>query len=388
MLKVRAKHSPLLPAIAATLVCALPVWAEPSGQSPANKPLAALTPGAQLVLDAVSNTHGGIETNGAVLGRASIHLDFDSERGGLWNGARGRFSLLGTFGESPSALAGDLQVTSNVEAPSDLRVFEAWVEQSLGPHASLLAGYHDFNAEFDVASNAADLLNSSFGVGPDISQVGPSIFPRSYPGARLRLESSAGGYALAGAWRGLPFAHEESEGSRELDGTLLAAEGGWERDRAGEAWSAKLAIGVWQLDASTEKARPAPRAVDGAYLLAEGAVLTPAGMRVGMFLRVGRARDERFPVDEYLGVGMKLSSFSRSRPNDVISIGIAHARLSPVKAASMAIASETAVELNWKIELTGAVALVPDVQYVVTPAGAAGADDAFLLGLRTVITIN
>ena len=40
------------------------------------------------------------------------------------------------------------------------RPLEAWFEQSFGERVSILAGYHDFNSEFDVTPSAAELLNS------------------------------------------------------------------------------------------------------------------------------------------------------------------------------------------------------------------------------------
>lgn len=355
------------------------------GQSVEGLP-AGIDPGAELILDALRVARGGDSTGNAFIGKLSLTLDYDSEVAGRRKGTHGRLNVLGTFGDSFSELAGDLQVASNIEAGDDLRIFEAWIEQSIGSRASILVGYSDFNAEFDVAETAAGLLNSSFGVGLDVSQAGPSIFPRSYPGLRLRVAGTSGMYAIAGGWKDVPFPEPDAVSGRELDGTFGAVEGGWTRESFGPVGSPKLAVGVWRFEA--HGSRDHNDAIGGVYALAEGVHQLSGGRTVGGFIRAGRALEGSGPVREYVGAGVRLEAIVRSRPDDELAFGIARASLSREMSARMGTSAETTVELNWKFQLTERMAIVPDVQFVMAPAGGRHVRDALLFGVRTVLTLD
>ena len=345
-----------------------------------------LEPSAELIVDAIRLASGGEAVDNAFMGKMTLALDFDGAAATRLKGTRARFNVIATSGDSLSSLTGDLQVASNIEAPEDLRVFEAWVERDLGAHASVLAGYRDFNAEFDVATIAAGLLNSSFGVGPDVSQVGPSVFPRSYPGVRVRVSGDSGAYALAGAWRGVPYPIADPVSGNDVEGTFSAIELGWTRESFGRLGSPKLTAGWWRFEASGDRIPEGDEAVGGFYALAEAEVVLGGGRRIGGFLRAGRTLDDSITVRDYVGGGMRLASISRVRPDDEVAVGIARARLSPASRAHLESGAETTVELNWTIQLTGYLAIVPDVQFVASPAASATARDAFLFGVRTVIT--
>lgn len=345
-----------------------------------------LEPSAELIVDAIRLASGGEAVDSAFMGKMTLTLDFDGAAATRLKGTRARFNVIGTFGDSLSSLAGDLQVASNIEAPDDFRVFEAWVEQDLGSHASVLAGYNDFNAEFDLTTMAAGLLNSSFGIGPDISQVGPSIFPRSYPGLRVRVSGESGAYALAGGWRGVPYPIADPLSGSDVDGTFSAIELGWARESFGRLGSPKLTAGWWRFEASGSGIPESDEAVGGFYALAEAEVVLAGGRRIGGFFRAGRTLDDSIAVRDYVGGGVRLASIWSSRPDDEVAVGFARARLSPASRADFESDAETTVELNWTIQLTNYLAIVPDVQHVASPAASPTARDAFLFGVRTVIT--
>jgi porin len=347
---------------------------------------AGIDPGAELILDFVRVASGGEKVGNATMGKASLWADFDSGAAGWRAGTRARLNVLATFGDSLSELAGDIQVSSNIEAPDDVRVFEAWFEQSLGDHASVLAGWNDFNSEFDVTTMAAALLNSSFGVGPDISQVGPSIFPRSYPGLRFRASSQGGAYAIVGGWHGIPYPCSDALPGEEVNGTFGALEAGWTKESQGRLGSPKLAAGYWHFATSDSSVGEDDDSIGGFYALAEAEIALRSGTRVGGFVRTGRALDVSRPIREYRGVGVRLASFLRSRPDDELSFGVARARLSSEKHDEVGATAETTWELNWRIQVSETLSIVPDVQYVEAPAGSGSARDAMLAGVRAVLT--
>ncbi len=145
--------------------------------------------------DLIGNVSGGLRRDTAFLQNYDFTATLDTEKAKLWDGGTAFFYLLGLTGEPPSALVGDLQVTDNIEAPESITVMEAWYEHSFDSF-SLLVGLYDYNSEFNVTSLSDTLLNSSFGIGPDISQVGPSIFPVSSLSLRAKLNLSESSYLM------------------------------------------------------------------------------------------------------------------------------------------------------------------------------------------------
>lgn len=307
----------VVPASSAASPDAAEVGARPPG----------LEVGAEVVLDAVSSLRGAGERESALLGKSSLSLELDLERAGLLRGATVRLSVLGTFGDDPSDFVGDIQALNNIAAPGDVGVLEAWMEKRFGERLSVLAGYHDFNTEFDVVESAAELLNSSFGIGPEISQFGPSIFPSTHPGLRIRLDSSPSTYVQFAGYDGL---NVEGPDETMNDRRMFALEAGWMPRDDGRGTSSKVAMGVWSLPVSGGGG-PGDETLSGAYLLAEHTMTRAGGRSIGIFARVGGMSDERHPVEGYAGFGVRVGAPFESRPGDVISLGVARADLSPAR---------------------------------------------------------
>ena len=90
---------------------------------------------------------------------------------------------------------GELQARSNIEGVSTRRLYEIWADYSCSAKISnsVRFGLYDFNTEFNALDAAALFINSSHGIGPDVSQTGlhgPSIFPVT--GLALRVKGSTG----------------------------------------------------------------------------------------------------------------------------------------------------------------------------------------------------
>ena len=116
---------------------------------------------------------GGLRRGGTYLGTLRLQLTFESR--GLTAFVEG----LNIHGGQPSDFAGDAQGVSNLAAPSRSRIEEAWIQQTLfDERASVLVGRYDLSSEFYRTQSAGLFLNSSFGIGPEFSQNGPSIYLR------------------------------------------------------------------------------------------------------------------------------------------------------------------------------------------------------------------
>jgi len=332
---------------------------------------------AELILDSIALIDGGTSRGSAILGKTALTFDLDTQKAHLWPGGRVLVQVLGTFGDQPSSLAGDLQVFDNIEAGNDLRILEAWVEQSLGTKASFLIGYHDLNRELDVIDNAAELLNSSFGIGPEISQIGPSLFPRTHLGARLEIRPTSGTWVKIAGYDGLECDTDQ--------GRYYAIESGWRRDLTGTLTTVKVAAGAWSFDAYGTSPASDPVA-SGGYVLAEANWATRDGRNVGAFLRAGKTNNDCQPIESYIGTGIRLANVLQSRPDDVISIGVARAGIVPHHRTAGNSDAETTLEITWLAQVHARVAIQPDVQYIDAPAGAVGVDHALVAGVRLILT--
>jgi porin len=337
-----------------------------------------------------------------------------------WPGARAFVLLLGTHGGAPSALVGDVQGVSNLQATPALRLEEAWLQQDLlGNRLSWLIGRFDLNAEFYRLQSAGLFHNSSFGIGPEFAQsgvAGPSIYPNPSVGARVEVKPSPNAVLRAAALDGVPV--NRPGGGIHLfapgDGALLVGEAallarpdssGGPRHRRfligrglSRTYSGKLALGGWYYtarfpDLVDTLATGMPvlhRGSRGAYLLGDQTVWSAGGGRpavLAAFAQIGVGDPRVNQIGGYLGGGLTLTGPFPGRDQDELSLAVAMARNgSHYERAQLpsgtSTAAETAVELTHLVQLGSWLALQPDAQYVIHPGGARGAPNALVLGLR------
>lgn len=367
--------------------------------------------------EAVRVARGGLRTGTAWLGNVDAVLEAREL------GSRGTSALLyvlGSHGNPLSSWVGDAQVTSNIEAPEAVRIFEAWVEHDI-PDAGLsfLLGLYDLNSEFDVIEAAGLLLNSSFGIGPDYAQsgvAGPSIFPLSSLAARAIWRPDPSWYVQTAVLDGVPGdPADETATAIHLsteDGALLAAEAGWRfggRPAAaavGRFFEAegvtRMAVGAWYYTRDFEPLLPpggagegGPRRTrPGVYALAEGVIRAEedAGPGLSVFARAGWSDPDFHQFGSYTGAGAVLTGLLPARPEDRLGLGVAAAHNgSPYRSLARetgpgATPRETVFELTYR--LRGPFwALQPDLQWVLHPGTDPAVDHALLLGIRGEISV-
>jgi len=354
----------------------------------------ALSFGAEAIFDVLANVSGGLDTGVEVPGVINLKGE------GFWRAYetggshRLNVTLQSTVGGSLSRdHVGDIQTVSSVEALNTVQVFEAWYEYALpDDRAAVLIGLHDLNSEFYALDRASLLVNSSFGIGPDIGQTNASQFPTTALGARVRYASDTM-YGLAAVYDGVPGDPSDPYGTHvqfdDGDGVFIIGEaglGGSEPDGT----TAKAGIGIWHTTTEFEDLSGTRRdANSGIYFVAEGPFASLAsGTGLGGFVHVGLARASRNPIGVYIGSGLHWSSpFGRSN-GDAMSLGIAHTRLTDEfrRAEAVDTDAETAIELTYSRRINGWISVQPDIQYVIDPASA-GVDDALLIGTRLVFTL-
>jgi porin len=355
--------------------------------------------------DLLRNAGGGLEVGNTYLDNLDLLLDVDGEQAfgvpglqlfvyGLYNNAN-RFS---------DRYAGDAMTASNIDSPRAVRLYEAWAQWTFeGERASLRAGLYDLNSEFDVSDARGTFINSSFGVGHELSQTGvngPSIFPSTSLALRLSYGLAQDWAILAAALDGVPGDPDVPARTRvdinEDDGALFVTE--LQRSRSGARLS-KLAIGAWSYSETFDRIDDAILGVDpprkgtssGAYALVDLKIWQDSDRpdrRLETFARVGVASAEVNEYDRSAQAGIIVRQPFSAAAEESLGLAVssawtgsqnrrAHRELgSPIEDA------ETVIELTYRRELLPWLILQPDIQYISNPSADPALDDALAIFLR------
>lgn len=335
--------------------------------------------------DLIRNMSGGLHTGWAGPGTVDLFASLNATPNDTFY-----VDLLGTFGGFPSELVGDLQATDNIEAYNTLTVFEAWYQHTFGDSGfSLKGGLTDYNADFYALDAAGLFINSSFGLGPDVSQLGVSTFPTSALGLTAKWESAGGLYAQAAVYDGVPGLPGHPAGLhvelRDGDGVFTAAEAGITGAVNGLPY--KFGVGGWYHTKEFED--PDGEMHDrnhGGYLIGQQRVFGAGDAlpAVDVFVQAGWAEADRNELKSYFGGGVQATGLVPSRPHDALGLAVASARTSAVFQRNTADATdaETAVELTYQAVVNEHFMIRPDLQYVIDPGAVDSVDNAWVAGVR------
>ncbi len=362
-----------------------------------------ITAGVVLTADFLYNTRGGIDEDGTILGNLDLTFEVDTEKAGWWGDGTFLLYALGNWnhGGFMTDIVGDLQATSNIEAVEALRLYEAWYEHQFADgRLSLLGGLHDFNSEFNALEYASLFTNSSFGISPDISQTGPSIFPTTSLAFRLRAQPTERSYLLVAVYDGVPGDPDNPRRTTikldKGDGVFAAGEVGLTEGEPGQKDYYKLGLGAWLHTADVENFDGQMHdRNDGVYLIGEKTLFaeTDDGQGLGAFVQFGFADKDRNQLGNYWGAGLHYVGLIPGRDRDITGLAVASARngdpfmkfskeveMSPVEN------TETVIELTYRAEIRPGLVLQPDVQYVIQPSMDPELDNALQIGVRLEMT--
>jgi porin len=342
--------------------------------------------------DLFDDPSGGVEQGAGYDGRLGLIVDADLGKLAGWSGARLHASVHQIHGSQFSASHLDnLSTVSGIEAPPSTRLFNLWIEQDLGSHASLRVGQFTAAQEFLISQNANLFVNSTFGwpvlTAQDLPSGGPA-YPEATPGARLAftpndqlsVRAAIFNGDPAGPGAGNPVERDPSGlAFRVKDPPLLIAElayayhqekaasspenphqeGMGARARPSRRPGAAGLVGLpgtVKLGAWVHTGRFADQRFDaqGGLLAASGGPAlrhagnfgiygvmdqmlwrAPGGGDRGAsaFLRMAGAPGDRNPVDLYADGGFDFKGPCASRPDDTLGLGLAFVRISPRAAA-------------------------------------------------------
>jgi len=338
-----------------------------------------------LTLEGVQNVKGGIARSSRGLLNLDLIMDARGEALGLSDQGDLHVYLLGNAGGTPTEMIGDLQTTSNIEAPNTFKVYELWWRQRHA-HGSLawLVGLHDYNATFDALENAGLFTNSSFGISPANSQVPPAIFPTTSLAVVASLFPSQRCYLHAGVYDGVPGDPGDDKGTHVIldgdDGIFYALEGGLQDEETGR----KLALGGWyrSTNFANDFSSTSHESNEGYYLIGE----TTLSDQWAGFFQLGQADKNRNQVGAYAGAGVTYASLLCE--DDTLGVAVAYARSTDAYQAAVPGADgyETAFECTYEFHPAPWLTLQPDLQYIQNPGMDPALEDALMLSLRAYIT--
>ncbi len=310
-----------------------------------------------------------------------IHADaiLHTKPMGFWSGGRLLISAIQISSGQPSANdIGDLQVASNISAKPALRIYELSYTQDFAHKFVLSAGFIDLNKFFVKADHASVLLNSSFGIEPDISANVPvSIFPK--PG----LGISAAKYFSHWKIQGSLFQNNPSDRSDiSVKRYMATFEVDYRTDRGLAGYPAMYKLGLWHHSAFSSSPGEKSRTHNGYYLIVQQTITNTVMRKTSMFLQWGSSPMNISSVPYYLGLGLLMEHPFPSRPYDQFSAGMAKAWTN--KKFSDA---ETAFELTYQLQLDHYISIQPDIQYIRHPDGILQRN-ALVIFLRAFVTIR
>lgn len=280
----------------------------------------------------------GIEDDRVVgAGLASLAVDFElatlvSDRLGTVH-----LSSFGIHGKGLQLM--DIYGVSNNVATEDVRVFEAYYDQAIGPFG-IRAGLLSADQEFIIAEHSTVLLNATFGIIALMpNNFGGPVYPQATPGVSARLETEPL-IVRAAIYDGERI---ESHGiPEELGDSALVI---------GEVESRGVKLGAWH---HTELG-------SGYY----GVVSRQLARKLGAFTRFGIAPDQDISLYADLGFRFGPGGIAKRRKRDFLSVGLAFAD-------SRLVGMQTAVELTYQILVRKWLTVQPDLQVALKRDGTAG----------------
>lgn len=334
---------------------------------------------ATYVYDLSRNARGGRRRGSAGRGLLSAGLAGDLEQLVGLPGASVFVGMQSWSGANGSALAGDFQAFSNIDAAHFLHLAEAWYEQRLaGDRARLKAGQVDANSEFAVLEPAGEFLSASGGFSPTIYAL--PTYPEPAPSVSAFVQPTGWLSLSGGLFRG-GLARSARPGAPTGAAFVIA-------EAAGRWSTGHLAIGYWRHPGGVAERLGGgfATAPSGVYLTADqrltGAPGTEERGSSGLvaFAKYGRADEQVSAAGQHLMVGV-VEEAPFGRDGEAAGLMVSHVDLSDVPAAGFD-GNETAVELFYRVPATGFLTLRPDLQLIARPSGDSRLGNALVGTLR------
>ncbi|MGH7114066.1 MAG: carbohydrate porin [Stellaceae bacterium] len=373
--------------------------------------------------EVLGNVTGGVRQGFEYDGLTQMAVQLDTQQAFGWHGGTFRASALQIHGRN---LSNDnllsLQTASGIEANDGARLWELWYQQKFldEDRADVKIGQQSLDQEFMVSQNALVFVNTMFGwpmvPSADLPGGGPA-YPLSALGVRLWVRPTDSLTGLMAVTNGNPA--PDSIGDPQVEnpsgtsfplngGALVIGElqysypalGAMVTSEQAEVHQGTYKIGFWYDSERFDDLQFDNNGLSLANPLSSGMPLghhgnysiygvidqmvweTPAGGTLNFFTRVmGTPQGNRNQIIFSVNSGLTLQGPLASRPDDSAGLAIEYARVSGSAAALdrqtafftggfvPVQSGETVIELTYQFQLTPAVQLQPDFQFVFNPGG-------------------
>lgn len=341
--------------------------------------------GLGVTVEHFQNLSGGVKTGSRTLGSADFTVFADTSAAGWWENGELFGYVLANYGKDPADLVGNWQGMSNIAADDEIKLYELWYQHRFfADTTKLLVGLHDYNASFYSLGSASHFTLPPFGIGSEVAQVGPSVFPTTALAAMLSIdiEHYYGRFALydgiAGHPQGKRGTHIRFD---DGDGVFRAAELGIAKEG-----NYKLGIGYWQHNARVDNPVNGNISRDnsGWYIIAEQYL----NQQFALFIQAGIADKTSNQVAHYYGAGATYTDAWLA--GDTIGLAVAHARNSKpfLQQNPEFETTETAWELSYTFKLNPYFSLQNSAYYVQNPGMQTNVDTALAVGFRLIFTLE
>jgi porin len=333
-----------------------------------------------------------------------LNIDFEKIRGS--KGTTAFAHIISNRGDKPGVHGDRLpHGVDNIETSvngNTTKIFQAWVQQTfLDEKLSLLAGLYDLNSEFYSTESSSMFIHPTFGMSAELAGTGkngPSVFPTSSFGIRLKIQPAPGHYLQAISLDGVSGDPNNPQGTQvhfnEGDGALNVIEYGFPLGTPENAHNNKLAFGMWQytnrfddiLDMDAN-GNPEQRASHGAYAVFEKVLKYRPDSndeQIKGFFRIGKTEGDTSQFDLAIGTGLVFTGLIPGREQDELGIAYAQERnASKYRIASgNAVHSEKSFELGYRYRAMPGFVIQPFAQYLLNHSHDMAQDNTWWLGMR------
>jgi len=333
-----------------------------------------------------------------------LNADFEKITGN--KGTTAFLHIISNRGDKPGVESNRLpHGVDSIETPvngNTTKIFQAWVQQSfIDEKISLLVGLYDLNSEFYATESSSMFIHPTFGMSAELAGTGkngPSVFPTSSFGIRLKIQPAPGHYLQAITLDGVSGDPNNPQGTQvqfnEGDGALNVIEYGLPLGSAKNAHNNKLAFGVWQyttrfddlLDVDAN-GNPVQRISHGAYAIIEKVLLYKSDSddeQVKGFVRIGQTEGDTSQFDQALGTGLVFTGLISGREKDELGIAYAQERNGEKYRASSGntVHYEKSFELGYRYYAMPGFVVQPVIQYLLSHSENTAQDKSWWLGVR------
>lgn len=290
-------------------------------------------------------------------------------------------------------------------ASNGFDIYLAWLQKNwLQDRISLLAGVYDLSDEFYTTDTSDFFINSAFGFGPEISEIGKhnhaAVFPTSAPSVRLKVLPLPDWYAEAAFSDGInsdpannphSLPHLDSNAS-----AIVMMETGYKKETK-SAGLDKLAIGGWRYVSQIhnflhEANTNIPLQVgvaQGVYVLGEYKLYSfSADRSLAAFARIDLTDPKVNDYSSTWSAGIVWNRVIPSREHSQLGLAFSDVENTSDYQKSEALLGhdadprELAIELSYKDSLLSWLTIQPDAQYIQNPGALGLHKDAFVAGAR------